>query len=151
MKLNLSNIVQVGMVVRDLDKALDFYTNVVGWGPFEIHEGDHSTMFDCKGGRPYSGKIKFAMTAFDSGPCLELIQPISGDNVFTRHLREHGEGVHHLFAGLVDDLDVVLPELAKDGIKTIMYGELPEFQARTAYVVGEKTRNIILEISDRRC
>ena len=151
MNLNFDRVLQVGMVVRDLDQALDFYTNTVGWGPFTIFEDDQGIKSDRKGGTPYSGRIRVAVTAWDSKPCLELIQPLSGDNLFSRHLDRHGEGLHHLFAGLVDDLDVVLPELEKQGIRTILYGPVPEFQARVAYVVGERTRNIILEISDRRC
>lgn len=150
MNLKFDRVLQVGMVVRDLDQALDFYGNTIGWGPFTIFEDDQGTKFDRKGGTPYSGRIRVAMTPFDSGPCLELIQPLSGDNLFSRHLEKHGEGVHHLFAGMVDDLDVTLPELEKEGIHPVLYGSLSAFQSRFAYVVGEKTHNIILEISDRR-
>ena len=70
MNLNFDRVLQVGMVVRDLDQAMDFYSNVIGWGPFTTFEGDHSTMYDRKGGTPYSGKIRVAMTAWDNNPCL---------------------------------------------------------------------------------
>lgn len=151
LKLDMPKVLQVGIVVRDLDKALDFYTKVLGWGPFDLCEVDQSHMRSAYyGGEQYSGKLRIALTPWGSEPQIELIQPLSGDNVYTRHLREHGEGLHHLFAGLVEDLDVLLPELEQQGIRTIMFGKVPEFGARAAYVVGERTGNIILEFGDQK-
>lgn len=148
MHLNLSRVLEVAMVVEDLDRAVDFYTNVVGWGPFTIHELDlrHFTFR----GRPCTGLIKVAITPWDSAPAIELVQPLSGETPFSEFLREHGEGLHHVHCGLVDDLDVVLASLAKDGVETIFLGSLPEFGARCAFVVGKKTHGVILELSDMK-
>lgn len=151
LKLDMPKVIQVGIVVRDLDKALDFYTKVLGWGPFEICEVDQSRMRSAYyGGEQYSGRLRIALTPWGSSPQVELIEPLSGDNVYTRHLRDHGEGLHHLLAGGVEDLDVLLPELEKQGIRTIMFGEVRELGSRAAYVVGEKTGNVILEFFDQK-
>jgi len=54
----LPPVQQVGIVVKDIDQAVDFYSRVLGWGPFTISE------YPMKGvifkGKPTDCRIKVA-------------------------------------------------------------------------------------------
>ena len=45
----LPPVTQVGVVVRDIAKAVDYYSTTFGWGPFKISE------FEMKGA-DYNGR-----------------------------------------------------------------------------------------------
>ena len=56
-----------------------------------------------------------------SGPIeIELIQVLSGETPHSEHLREHGEGLHHV-RFRVDALDAKLEELATEGFEVSFY------------------------------
>ncbi|GAH30429.1 unnamed protein product, partial [marine sediment metagenome] len=52
---------------------------------------------------------------------LELAQPISGDNVYSDFMAEHGEGLHHV-AFTVDDINETTQIMNKEGFPTLMSG-----------------------------
>ena len=45
---------------------------------------------------------------------------VAGETTHTEHLREHGEGLHHV-RFRVDDIDTKLPELEAEGFETLLY------------------------------
>ncbi len=52
---------------------------------------------------------------------LELIQPLSTDNIFGEFLAKQGEGIHHIqFAS--DDIDETIHMMKKNGIATLLSG-----------------------------
>ncbi len=75
---------QVGIVVKDMDQAIKYYTSVFGWGPFHVFEADMK-------GVTYRGKtvdclLKIAMTR--SGPIeIELIQVLEGETPHSEFLK----------------------------------------------------------------
>lgn len=146
MNLNLPRVFQVCVVVNDLDQAVDHFTNVIGWGPFEIQELD-SKDYTFRGRPSTGGKVRVATTAWDSAPALEIAQPLDDESAFAEFLKERGEGLHHVHCGMVDDLDVVLPSLAKDGVEIISMGSLPEYGTRSAFV---RTHGVLVELTDMK-
>lgn len=58
---------QVGIVVRDMDKAVQYYTTVLGLGPFRRFE--FALPDGVMRGKKVSLKLKLAFTTFDA---LEL-------------------------------------------------------------------------------
>jgi 4-hydroxyphenylpyruvate dioxygenase-like putative hemolysin len=145
-KVALGKLSHVGIVVRDMDKAMEYYSSVLGLGPFTTE------VYDLKSfvyrGRTASARVKAAIAY--SGPVfIELVQVLEGETVHTEFLREKGEGLQHV-AFLVRNVDEKLKELAKSGIQPAMRLRIPidtlpataAAQARTP----EKTRLELTEV-----
>jgi catechol 2,3-dioxygenase-like lactoylglutathione lyase family enzyme len=146
-KLKLPPIEQIGIVVKDLDAAVDYYTNTLGWGPFGFFELDLKDFIYR--GRACNARIRVALSSYDPVQ-IELIEVLEGETPHSVFLREKGEGIQHLCCRGVDDLDSVLARLARVGIEPVFQGHLPEFGVRAAYVVGEKTNGVTLELYEFR-
>jgi catechol 2,3-dioxygenase-like lactoylglutathione lyase family enzyme len=120
-KIKIKALTQIALVVKDLEKSMANYWNILGVGPWDICEGVPPTFHDLAyHGKPgsYTMRIAFARP----GPVeLELIQPLSGDNVFSDFLERHGEGLHHV-QFLVDDIDKTTEIMTKEGFPTLMGG-----------------------------
>lgn len=90
------NIVQVGIVVRDLDAALQNYSSKLGVGPWRVSVYGPPRLTNCKVrgvSVPYSMRTALAWTEEMN---WELVQPIDGPSIYWEFLREHGEGLHHI-------------------------------------------------------
>ena len=115
-RVKLGPVSHVGIVVKDLDKAVEYYSSVFGLGPFA------TDVYELKGfsyrGQPADARVRAAIAY--SGPVfIELVEVLEGETPHTEFLREKGEGVQHV-AFSVEDLDGALAELAKEGIEPIM-------------------------------
>jgi len=120
--IKLPPVEQVGIVVKDMDKAIDYYSSKFGWGPFRVREV-------VMNGFTYLGKkgnCRLKMAFAQSGSLeIELIQVLEGETPHTEFLREKGKGIQHL-GFRVDDLDGMLAALAKDGIEPVFHHRVPE-------------------------
>ena len=115
-KVKLGKLSHVGIVVRDLEKAMEYYDAVFGLGPFRTET------YELKGfmfrGKTADARVRAALA--DSGPIfIELIEVLEGETVHTEFLREKGEGLQHI-AFLARNLDEKLSELAKSGVEPVM-------------------------------
>jgi len=120
--LNKSNLPfaavnQVGVVVADLDKALEYY-KTLGIGPF-IPRWRPPCDDIRQGGKQVDLPVKLMFTQFNNIE-MELIQPI-GAGLHMEFLKQTGGGIHHL-GFWVDDLEKTLNALEKKGIKPIQVG-----------------------------
>jgi len=106
---------QVSYEVENIDRALPGYEAL--FGPFEVSE---NALPDCTiRGKQADCTIKMAIG--HSGPMeIELIEVVAGETTHTEHLREHGEGLHHV-RFRVDDIDAKLPELEDAGFEILLY------------------------------
>jgi catechol 2,3-dioxygenase-like lactoylglutathione lyase family enzyme len=89
-------ISQIAIVVRNIDDALEKYTRVLGWGPWNVYEHKppslHHTYLH---GEPTEYTMIGAETHV--GPIVvELLQPDEGPSIYKEWLEEHGEGLHHI-------------------------------------------------------
>lgn len=141
-RVKLPPVDQIGIVVEDVDKAVEFYSSVFGWGPFEIRE------FDNRGfiyrGRPVDCRLKMGFVRSGSVE-IELIQVLEGEAPYTDFLREKGEGLHHL-RFQVDDLDGMVAELAREGIEPEFHKSFPELGIKFAYLSSDKIGGVIFEL-----
>jgi len=144
--VKLPPVEQVGIVVKDIEKTIEFYESVLGLGPFKVY--DYGEMEYTFRGRPARSRMKIAFAK--SGPLeIELIQVLSGETPHSEFLAERGEGLHHLRFH-VDDLDGMLAELAKEGIEPVWWKKLPELGISFAYLDSDKTGGVILELIEDR-
>ena len=116
-----STVNQVGVVVADLDKAMEYY-KTLGIGPF-IPPFRPPCNNVRQSGKPIELHIKVMFAQFNNIE-LELIQPI-GDGFYMDFLKQTGGGINHL-GFWVDDLDKTLNALEKKGVEAIQIGRRKE-------------------------
>jgi len=139
-KVKLPPVHQVGIVVKNIEKAADYFTSTFGIGPFSIIDVDMEGVIQQ--GKPIGTKIKAGFA--QSGPLeIELIQPVEGENIYTEFLATKGEGLHHL-QFQVEDMDAMLAEFAKDGIEPIFHHNIQGFAF--AYLNTDKVGGVIIEL-----
>lgn len=140
--VKLPPVEQVGIVVKDIDSAMEYYSSTFGWGPF------HLMQLPMKGaiyrGKPGDCTLKLAFAR--SGPIeIELIQVLEGETPHTEFLRERGEGLQHLRFS-VENLDGTLAKLAKEGIEPVFQHSYPEIGISFAYLDTDKIGGVMIEL-----
>ena len=114
-EFQLGPIDQVAYVVEDLERALPHYEAL--YGPFQLSDSPLSGV-RC-GGETIDCVLRIAVNR--SSPVeIELIQVLEGDTPHSQHLREHGEGLHHV-RFRVSGLEARLEELERAGFETTFY------------------------------
>jgi len=132
---------QVGVVVRNMDKAIKFYESL-GIGPFV--EGPSAIALDRKVyGKPADVKVKGAITQMGRIE-FELFEPIEGESIQKEFLDTKGEGVVHI-GSYVDDIDREVAKLAEKGFKVISSGGVPD-GGKFAYIDTREVGGVILEL-----
>jgi catechol 2,3-dioxygenase-like lactoylglutathione lyase family enzyme len=132
---------QVGVVVRDLQKAIQFYESL-GIGPFV--EGPSADAVERKVyGKPSDMKLRGSITQMGQIE-FELLQPVSGDSLHKEFLEKKGEGVIHI-CFYVDDLDNEVAKLAKKGFK-VVHSAVFSDGGKCAYIDTCEVGGIFLEL-----
>ena len=121
-KVDSGTICQVAIVVKDLDKAVKYYSEIFNVEPPNIFsippQEEAKTQYR---GVPTATRARLAV--FKMGNIvLELTEPDSEPSSWKEFLDTHGEGVHHI-GFMIDDRDAVMDKLAKLGIPVRHYGE----------------------------
>ena len=141
-RIKLPPMEQIGIVVEDIDRAIEYYSSVFGWGPFEVMDSG-SIPYTLRG-QVNKAHLKLAFAR--SGPLeIELIQVLEGETPHTESLKQRGEGIHHLRFH-VDDLDSMLVELAKDGIKPVWEHKFPQLGISFAYLDSDQIGGVMFEL-----
>jgi len=105
----------IGVVVKNIEEAAEFYSSTFGLGPFSI---DTYTLENVNyRGKPANAKMKAAF-AFSGDFMIELVEVIEGQTPHTEFFNAKGDGVQHL-AFPVDDMETSLARLAERGIVPI--------------------------------
>lgn len=102
----LTRIDHVGIAVRDLDAAIEFYRRTFGV------EVVHTEVNEEQG-------VREAMLAVgDSGSCIQLLAPLSENSPIGRFLERSGEGIQQVAYG-VDDIDAACAQLREQGVQLL--------------------------------
>ena len=136
---------QIGIVVQDAARTARRYSEIFGIGPWvflDIHPTDlilhdKPRVEECgiRLALAHLGKIQF-----------ELLQPMYGPSTHMEFLQEHGEGVHHLSFGMVEDHDEIVSALNETEIGIEMQGILGGALTFT-YLATQKELGTILEVT----
>jgi len=122
-KIKTGEINQIGMVVRDLQKAVDNYWAALGIGPWSIVRIEPPLLRDVTlRGKPVEASM-LAAIAQSGAIQLELIEPLEGPSIWKEFLEERGEGLHHV-QSLVQDPDVALAAFREMGVDVLMSGRI---------------------------
>ena len=115
--IKLPALDQICIVVKDVDRAVEFYASVFGLGPFYIVEVPLEMTYRGQQGSRSRLKIAFVLSGEVE---IELIQVLEGETPHSEFLREKREGIHHVRFS-VDGLEDMLAELAGEGIGAVWY------------------------------
>ncbi|MBN1248662.1 MAG: VOC family protein [Anaerolineae bacterium] len=143
-------VTQVAIVVPDIESAVEMYWGLFGIGPWHIYTyGRPLVKTMTYRGEPGDYKMRVALSYL--GPTrIELIQPLSGANVYDDFIAAHGYGVHH-FGVLVEDIDAALAAAGAAGIEMIMDGAGfgLDGDGHYAYLDTEDLIGITIELIER--
>jgi len=117
-KSPFSNVIQIGVVVKDMEKAIERLT-ALGMGPFE-HRLIPPDATETYRGEPFKPNERLKISVSNLGNTeIELIQPTEGGSPHKEFLDSMGEGVQHI-ACLVEDVDKEVDELIKKGVTVLL-------------------------------
>ena len=96
--LGETTILQVGFIVRDIEKTKQFFADFLGveppptvdGGPYEVSQAT------LRGEPIPESNCWMAFFNVAPGISIELIQPNGKPSAWQEYLDEHGEGMHHL-------------------------------------------------------
>mgnify|MGYP005831745803 CR=1 FL=1 len=141
--LGTDEVIQVGIVVNDIEKASRAYAELLGrkvpaWSLTDTVDKAH-TLFR---GEPSAARAKLAFFQLNNIN-VELIEPVGGPSTWREFLDEHGEGVHHI-AFEVKRMEEKVRLLEESGLPLLQKGDYEG--GRYAYVDGATRFAVILEL-----
>ena len=140
-KLEISKI---GVIVKDVDKTVEYYSKHFGWGPWRIREINRPDVIVHGKKTSYKGKVASINIPVASSMTIELIQYVEGTNIFIEHLKAKGEGIHHL-RFRVKDLEKEVTKFKKQGFKILQ--KVTDAKNGTAYIGTDKVGGIVFQLS----
>jgi methylmalonyl-CoA/ethylmalonyl-CoA epimerase len=141
--LGSSTIVQVGLIVRDIEKTAKAYADLFGVEVPEWSLTDPEEKAQTRyRGQPTEARAKLAFFRLGS-VSLELIEPVGGPSTWQEFLDTNGEGVHHI-AFHIKGMDEQVALLARKGMPLVQRGEYTG--GRYAYIDGLAELKLILEL-----
>lgn len=142
--IQVKELFQAGIVVRDLKKSIELYEKLLGIGPWQTYNaGEMLTSLTYKGKLVENPSFLVGI-AMSGHMQVELIQPLSEDLPYSDFLKEHGEGLHHVGHIHVPDMDAALRDLEAQGFPCIFAGVSP--RTRFAYVDMSRALGVIVEL-----
>jgi hypothetical protein len=141
-------IVKIGIVVEDVEKTAARYSELFGVGPWAVHE--FSWTNTILHGKPLGSAevvVKGALADL-TGLELELLQPVAGPSSHREFSERHGQGVHHISFGHVDDADELLAAFRKAGYEIEMSG-VRDGAETVYYMATQEDLGTIIGFSDR--
>ena len=144
-KIKIGEIIQIGIIVRDLQKAVNNYWTVFGIGPWQTVRMEPPILTDVTlRGKPV-GASMLAAIAQNGNIQFELIQPLEGPSIWKEFLEERGEGLHHV-QPLVQDTKALQTAFKEMGIEVLMSGKIAN--NIFYYMDTQSLLGIILELID---
>jgi methylmalonyl-CoA epimerase len=130
----LQKIDHIGIVVKDVDAALETYSGMFGFEVVEKMDGP-------------GGEFKVVLVRV-GGITLEFLQPLTSRGSYARFLESRGGGLHHIsFA--TNDINRELKTLKAGGRKLINEEPISLPDAKVAFIHPEAAENVLIELVQR--
>lgn len=130
----VKQISHLGMAVKDLDEAREFYRRV-----FRLESSDPIIGGD--------GTIEVSMVPVGE-VLIELLQPIGNTGVMAKFLEKHGEGFHHICYE-VDDIQAEIAAIKEAGIEVL--GEpKPGAEGLSVFLHPRGTHGVLVELVEKK-
>jgi Glyoxalase/Bleomycin resistance protein/Dioxygenase superfamily len=148
MTLPVQSPTQIAWVTTDLDATEMALTGLLGvrkWVRIsDVHFGPDTCSYH---GKPADFVASISLSYLGDMQ-LELISPVSGENIYSDFLRESGPGLHHICveADSPEGLDAALSDAANQGAAVVQRGVMPG-GIQFAYVSAPRAGVPFLEIA----
>jgi methylmalonyl-CoA/ethylmalonyl-CoA epimerase len=141
--LGTDSVVQVGILVRDIEKTAKAYAKFLGSEPrFVTTEPIEVAQTKYLG---KSSPARSRLAFFKVGPNLEieLIEPDMEPSTWRHDLDAYGEGVHHI-AFFVKGMKEAIATLGRNDMPLLQTGEYPG--GRYAYIDATEQLKLVVEL-----
>jgi methylmalonyl-CoA epimerase len=129
----IKQISHLGMAVKDLEEAREFYRSV-----FKLESSDPIIGGD--------GSLKVSMVKIGE-VLIELLQPIGDEGVMVKFLEKRGEGFHHICYE-VDDIHAAVSSLKASGLDVL--GEpKPGAEGMSVFLHPRGTHGVLVEFVEK--
>lgn len=129
----IKKISHLGMAVKDLKEAREFYRSV-----FKLDSSD-----PIRGG---DGSLRVSMVNVGE-VLIELIEPIGNEGVMAKFLEKRGEGFHHICYE-VDDIQAAVTSLKASGLDVL--GEpKPGAEGMSVFLHPRGTHGVLVEFVEK--
>lgn len=131
----VNKVDHIGIAVKDLDQALNFYENMLG-----LKSAGTETVEEQK--------VKVAFLPIGDTE-VELLESTAEDGPIARYIEKNGEGVQHI-AYRVDDIEKAIAEMKEKGVR--MIDEKPRYGAggaKIAFCHPKSTFGVLIELCQR--
>jgi len=142
-------ICQIGILTKDLKKAMDAWIEYLKVGPWKVCEiSDENTKNKTMNGSPNPNKFKMKVALASMGNIqIELIEPCYGLPLYEEHMKKYGESIHHFkerFSS--EEFDQAVADYARSGLGNIFSGDF--YEARFVYLNTAPVLNFNLELGN---
>lgn len=132
----IKKIDHVAVAVKNLDQALQIYSDLFGIKPSKIEE------------IPQQG-VKAALLPIGDNSEIELLEPIDAQGGVAKFLENRGEGIHHICLE-VDNVDQELSRLANQGVQLIDKQGRPGLAGKVGFLHPKSTAGVLIELAQKR-
>ena len=130
----IKQISHLGIAVKNLEEAREFYRSVFGLESSEpIIGGD--------------GTIKVSMVEV-GGVLIELLQPAGNEGVMAKFLEKRGEGFHHICYE-VEDINAEIASLKAAGIEVLSEVK-PGAEGMSVFLHPRGTHGVLVELVEKK-
>ena len=131
----IGKIDHIGIAVRSVDSAIELYESIFGLKATGVE---------------INAEFQVKICFIPIGEVLvEFLEPTEAGSPYDEFIKEKGEAIHHI-AYSVDDIDSMLEEMGKKGIKllneTSTYGGAG---SKIAFIDPVSTNQILIELVER--
>lgn len=120
--LTVPEISQVAVVVEDLGDGMARFGSLLGAGPFDVYRFEPPRLTETTfRGEPHDYSMALGLADI-GGTMLELIEPLTGESLYTEHLEAHGEGLHHVACFAFADPEAVVDAFEAAGYPVVQSG-----------------------------
>ena len=134
--MDISKIEHIGIAVKDLEKSVHYYENVLGLKCYRIEEVEDQKT-----------KTAFFMVGDTK---IELLGAIGNDSPIGKFIEKKGEGIHHI-AFAVNDISKALKKAEVKGVELI--NKVPVAGAenlQVAFFHPKSTFGVLMEICEHK-
>ena len=137
-------IIQVGILVKDVEETARKLEKLIGIGPFQILEPEYRDL--TFHGKPARFKIRIGLAK--AGPIqVELMQPLFGETIYDEFAERKGYGLHHI-AIRADNMEQSINNMKSRGFNVIQSGNRPG--VKWTYLDTEKETGLIFELVEKK-
>ncbi len=134
--MQIEGVLKVGIAVKDMDKAVNCYSEALGLTPSEIVAYE-----------PFG--MRYCMLQVGDLSFLELMEPTSPESPIGRFIDSRGEGLQHLSLR-VADMEEAIAELKEKGFRFLQDAPLREHvgfgTAKFIFIQPQSTGGVLIQL-----